>query len=262
MNHPAKYIMHYLDTSTFYTKNIFDYNLMDKYKYNILQKKYQTIYNQPIENDFNFIKLNNPLHMTPVSNNCDLHNPVYNPSNIQVGLISNSSIKFCNNLLLVINKMLYYNQNIYLNIYTYVNNDWLLNNFTKFKDRIKIKSYSNWDYKKEFQNNILFLDTFICNGHSTAMEILSSLRPFISYNNDEKFFGSISSTMIEHIGMSKELCANNPLSYLKLVLYHLQSKENYDKLYNKFIYKLKNSGIIDNKIYARELYNELEKLNN
>jgi hypothetical protein len=111
------------------------------------------------------------------------------------------------------------------------------------------------------QNNILFLDTSICNGHSTAMEILSSYRPYISYKNEDYYFGSISYNMIEHINMESELSANNLIDYIKLALYHLKSKENYDLLFKKFIKNLNESKIIDNKFYATDLYNQIKHLN-
>jgi hypothetical protein len=263
LSHPAKYTLHYLDTPIFYTTQIFDYNLIDKYKYNLLNQIYMKNHKTSIknENNFKFINLNVPYHMTPITNQCEFKNPEYKNERIQIGLISNSSVKICDKIILIINKLLHYNQNIYINIYTFTNQEWLLSNILKYKERIEIKLYDNLNFKYELQNNILFLDTSICNGHSTAMEILSSYRPYISYKNEDYYFGSISYNMIEHINMESELSANNLIDYIKLALYHLKSKENYDLLFKKFIKNLNESKIIDNKFYATDLYNQIKHLN-
>ncbi len=262
LNHPAKKTIHYLEAQNLYTKNVYDYVLYDKFYYNTLQQRYNKIYHKNIDDEFNFIKLNIPINiMLPICNNFNPLNPEYNENNIKIGLICTSSRKFCNKLILIINTIMKCNSNIYFTIYTIVNNEWLLGLLSKYKHRITIKSYDNNNYKNELQNNLLYLDPVIYNNHSTGMEIIGSRRPFVSYLNNEYLFATVSSAIIEHIGMKKELCADNVSDYIKLILYHTQSKERYYQLFNKFI---NNISYLDdlNKIYAKELYTQLNNINN
>lgn len=259
--HPAKYTFHYLDLPTLYSKHIYDYNIIDKYNYKHLQ-----YINSNIDNDFSLLKLEIPFHMTPICNDCTIYRPEYNPEKLHIGLILNEC-KLCNKSIHIINKILSKNDKIYLTIYSFCDRTWLENNFEKYKARIYCKSYDNNNYILELQNNLLYIDTILCSGHSTTMEILASHRPIISFNNKNNYFGLITTNIIQHIDMQDELTANTEEHYVNLVLKHLKSKENYFKLYDKFIGNLEQSKILDNKYYASHLYNKLlnmhsEKINN
>jgi hypothetical protein len=253
--HPAKYTFHYLETPNLYTNHIYDYNIIDKYNYNYLRQL-----NTNIDNEFGIVKLDVPFHMTPVCNDYVISTPKYNENRIMIGLIVNEC-KLCDRAINVISEILKNNKNIYLNIYSYCDKEWLLNNFNKkYHSRIEIKSYDNNDYKKELQENLLFIDLILCSGHSTAMEIFNSKRPIITFKNKTKFFSLVASNIIQHIGMCDELCADTEDKYVKLVLHHLKNEANYMAVYNKFIYKLEKSNILDNNKYAVELYYKLYEL--
>jgi hypothetical protein len=249
--HPAKYTFHYLDAYNIYTKRLYDFNIIDKYSYNYLKNSIPDI-----ENHFGLVKLDVPVHMHPTCNECSIQRPEYNPYQIRVGLILNEC-KLCNNTINIINKILSRNKNIFLTIYTYCDKSWLLNNFKKYHSRIDVKSYDNNNYMNELQNNLLYIDTILYSGHSTSMEILKSNRPLIAFKNKSKYFGLVSSNIIKHIDMCNELCADTLDKYIELVLKHLQKKDDYYKLYDKFVNNLEKSLILDNKKYAEELYKTL-----
>lgn len=254
LEHPAKYTFHYLEVQHIYTKKLFDFNIIDKY-YNMYLSEYQDI-----ENDFGLVKLDVPINMTPVCNICEISRPIYNPEQIRIGLILNEC-KLCNKTINIINKILAKNNKIYLTIYGFCDKIWLFSNFNKkYHSRIELKSYEQNNYMNELQNNLLYIDTFLYSGHSTAMEILKSNRPFIAFKNKTKFFGLVSSNIIRHIDMCDELCSNTEDEYVELVLHHLQNETYYTVLYYKFIYQLQKSNILDNSKYAEELYNKLNEL--
>jgi hypothetical protein len=255
LEHPAFKIINYLELPSIYNNTIYDYNLIDKYAYNIIKSK-----NKNIDNDYNFILLDIPYIMSPYCCNFNNIEPIYNQDKIEIGLISNGNAKICDKIIFIVNQILEKNKNIFLNIYTYCENEWLLKHFFKYKNRIKIKSYNNNNYMNELQENLLYLDTIIYNGHSTAMEIFASKRPLICYKNTSKYFGSISSTMIEYLGLLDELCADNVNDYINIILHHLENKENYYKMYTKFINKINETGFTNNKIYTDNLYEKLNEI--
>ena len=254
LEHPAKYTFHYLEVINIYSKKIYDFNIIDKYMHGYLSEY------QDIENDFGLVKLDSPIHMTPVCNICDISRPIYNPEQIKIGLIL-SECKLCNKTINIINKILAKNNKIYLTIYAFCDKTWLFSNFNKkYHSRIELKSYDNHNYMNELQNNLLYIDTILHSGHSTAMAILKSSRPLFAFKNKSKLFGIYSSTVIQHIDMCDELCADTEDKYVELVLHHLQNETNYMVLYNQFIYQLHKSNILDNSKYAEELYNKLNEL--
>jgi hypothetical protein len=252
--HPAKYTFHYLDTYNIYTKRLYDFNIVDKYSYNYLKK-----YNPDVENEFGLVKLDVPVHMYPTCNECSIQRPKYNSDKIQIGLIINEC-KICDKIINIINKILSKNKNIFLTIYTYCDKTWLLRHFNKYHSRIDVKSYDNNNYMNELQNNLLYIDSVLYNGHSTSMEILKCNRPLIAFKNKSKYFGLVSSNIIKHIDMCNELCADTVDKYIELVLKHLKTKDSYYKLYDKFVANMEKSKILDNKHYAKELYNKLSEL--
>ena len=253
--HPAKYTFHYLDLYNIYTKRLYDFNIIDKYSYNYLKNL-----NPDVENDFGLVKLDVPVHMHPVCNECSIQRPEYNSDKINIGLIVNEC-KLCNNTINIINKILSKNKNIFLTIYTYCDKTWLFSNFNKkYHSRIDVKSYDNNNYMNELNNNLLYIDTILCSSHSTAMEILKCNRPFVAFKNKTKYFGLVSSNIIQHIDMCNELCADTVDKYIELVLKHLQTKDAYYKLYDKFVANMEKSKILDNKNYAKELYDKLSEL--
>ena len=254
--HPSKYTFHYLDPLyNLYTKRLYDYNIIDKYGYNELKA-----FNPEVDNDLGIIKLDVPVIMTSVCNVFEISRPIYNPEQIKIGLILNEC-KLCNKTINIINKILTKNNKIYLTVYAFCDKTWLFSNFNKkYYSRIELKIYDNHNYMNELQNNLLYIDTILCSGHSTAMEIIKSSRPIIAFKNKTKFFGLVASNIIQHIDMCDELCADNEDKYLELVLHHLQNETNYMELYNQFIYQLEKSNILDNSKYAEELYNKLNEL--
>jgi hypothetical protein len=254
LSHPAKYTFHFLDVPTLFTKHIYDYNIIDKYNYQHLYN-----INNNIDIDFGLLKLELPNHCTPICNNFELYRPIYNSTKIQIGLILNEC-KLCPTIINIINKILSKNINIYLTIYAFCDKIWLLNNFKKYTSRIDIKIYDNNNYKNELQNNLLYIDTILCSGHSTTMEIIESRRPIIAFNNNKNYFGLITTNIIRHIGMENELIANNEDDYIKLVLKYLNNEQNYYKLYDNFINNVEKSKITDNNNYAIKFYDKLNEL--
>ena len=127
------------------------------------------------------------------------------------------------------------------------------------ENKLIITTYSN-STNEELKLNLFYLDTFLYNNHTTALEILSAYRPIISYFNKHHYLGSVSYSVIESINMIKELSASNPQSYYNLVMKYINSKKSYYKMFDKFYIKIEKSKILDNKYYAEEFYKKIDAI--
>ena len=261
--HPALKIIHYLDSPNIYNLALYDYNLIDKYVYKILKSKYANI-----DNEFNFILLDVPYidvpytttsHVLQIDDTFKYTTPIYKHDTLNIGLILNQC-KLCYNLVYIINKIFKLNQYVILNVYSFCDKEWFLNHFNKYKHRINIDNYHNKNYILTLEKNLIYIDTIQYNMHSTATEVLNSKRPFISYKNNNSFFGSISSIFINHINMTNDLIADNNNDYIKLLLKHIKTEQSYNSLYNKFIHNLDNSQLLNKNVFTKNLYEKLNEI--
>ena len=169
-------------------------------------------------------------------------------------------MKISKDLILLLKKVLLHD-NILLSIYTYVNKDYIYKilETNDSNNKLVITSYNN-QTNKDLKSNVFYLDTFICNNHSTANEIISCYRPIISYYNKKYYYGQLSYYFIENLNMQKELSADNLDSYYNLVKKYINSEEEYNKMFQKFKDNLVKSKMLDNKQFAKEYYKAINSI--
>ena len=240
---PCKILIRGLDGECFFPDYLVDYNLSNK-----INLKFTKI-----------IKLNNYMPFMKKTNfELTFLKPIYNKSNIKIGLIT-TGMKLSKDLIIVIKNILQ-NDNVLLTIYSFGTKEYLQKILDIFDEKkLIIKTYDN-STNEELKSNLFYLDTFLFNNHSTALEILSAYRPIISYYNKNHYFGSVSYSMIESINMIKELSASNSQSYYNLVMKYINSEESYNKMFEKFCICIKKSKILDNKNYAEEFYKKIDAI--
>ena len=246
---PCNIIINGIDGGFIIPNFLVDYNLMFNQNFMNLQ------------NICNFLKLDKFLPVYKNNENYEivLTNPEYNKDLIKIGLIANP-MKFSGELMNFIKKILEKNKNIKLTVYSYGSKEYLQKSINIYdENKLFVTTYNN-SSNQDLRSNIFYIDTFHYNNHSTLMEILSSYRPFISYTDTEKYFGNVSESIIKSINMKDELNANNPDSYYDLVTKYVNSEEEYTKMFNKFVKNLDESKILDNKIYAQELYSKIKSI--
>jgi hypothetical protein len=238
---PCKILIRGLDGECFFPDYFVDYNLSNK-----INLKFTKI-----------IKLNNYMPiMKKINYKLIFSKPIFNKSKIKIGLIT-TGMKLSKELITVIKNILQKN-NVLLTIYSFGTKEYLQKILDIYdENKLIITTYNN-STNEELKSNLFYLDTFLFNNHSTALEILSAYRPIISYSNKHHYFGSVSYTMIKNINMTKELSASNPQSYYNLVMKYINSKELYNKMFEKFCICIKKSKILDNKYYTKEFYKKID----
>jgi hypothetical protein len=238
---PCKVMIRGLDGECNFPTYFFDYNII----HNI-----STIKNNK---DFKYIILKNFMAI-PKKNKFKITNkkPIYNKKKVKIGIIT-TSLKISKDLILLLKKILQHDQ-ILLSIYTYMNKDYLYSLLeTKDEKKLIITHYNN-QTNKDLKSNVIYLDTFFFNNHSTALEILSSYRPIISYYNKDHYFGTLTYNMIKNLDMVKELSATNVNDYYNLVMKYVNSEKEYNKMFQKFKENVRKSKILDNEQYAKDFY--------
>jgi len=240
---PCKILIRGLDGECFFPDYLVDYNLSNK-----INLKYAKI-----------IRLNNYMPFMKKTNyKLTFSKPIYNKSKIKIGLIT-TGMKLSKDLIIVIKNILQKN-NVLLTIYSFGTKEYLQKILDIYdEDKLIITTYNN-STNEELKSNLFYIDTFLYNNHSTAIEILSAYRPIISYYNKNHYLGSVSYSMIESINMTKELSASNPQSYYNLVMKYINSEESYNKMFEKFCICIEKSKILDNKYYAKEFYKKIDAI--
>lgn len=241
---PCKILINGPDGGWIFPSFLMDYNL--SFKNNIIKNN----------NEYKFIKLKHFLPIPKKTNfKIKYKKPLYS-NKIRIGLIT-TPLKISKDLILLIKKILNNNNNIILTIYGYNLNDYLRKLLNIYdENKLIIKMYDN-STNNELKSNIFYLDTFFFNGCSTAMEIISAYRPIISYYNKDKITGSFSHSVIKNLNMETELSADNVDDYYKLIMKYSKSEKEYYKMFNKFKNNLIKSKMLDNKYYAKCLFDNL-----
>jgi predicted O-linked N-acetylglucosamine transferase (SPINDLY family) len=246
---PCKILINSIDGGFCFPTYFMDYNL----SFNKIIKE---------SNEFKFIQLKNLFPIFYKSKfKFTIVKPKYNNKKIKIGLII-TGLKISKELLLILKKLLENNNNILLTIYSFNLKDYLKNMLNTYdEEKLIITTYDNSNNYK-LKNNLFYLDTFFCNNHSTAGEIISSYRPILTLFNKNKLYGQMTYNIIKNIKMEKELSSDNIDDYYNLVMKYINSESEYYKMYYKFINNIKKYKIIDNKAYAKDLYNKLIKTYN
>ncbi len=242
LNKPCKIMIRGIEGEYMANNNLYDYNMVNKIQYNLLKKKfnnmfylpYYMIYSKKMEKDNNYQKI------------------IFDKNKIKIALIAVDR-KFDIQIYKLIKKVLLI-KNVSLTIFNHCNKEWFLKIFDYPKNLI-VTSYNN-NTNDELKNYILFLDTYLYNNHSTAMEIISAYRPIIGFYNKNRFFGTCTKDIIQYLDMEKELLADNIDDYYNLVYQYITDEKIYYRMYKKFYKNLKNSNILDNEYYANQLYNK------
>tara|TARA_B100000902_G_C27302203_1_gene913481 strand:- start:1029 stop:2522 length:1494 start_codon:yes stop_codon:yes gene_type:complete len=247
---PAPIIISYQEPPVIYPESCYDYNLIDIYLYNSLQK-----YANIDETKFKFINLD--IFILPIPFYSTFNNiirPYYNPNKINIGLITYSP-KISYELVNLVNRIIKI-KNVYITIYGYNSIKWLKVLFPS--EKISIDSYDNTNPVK-LQDNILFIDSINYNNHSTALEILKLKIPFIGFKNIKRYHGLFSESLIKTIDMEDYLLADNINDYVKKVKLCIFNEKVYYKLYDKFVDKLNKSQILSDEYYTEKLTETINK---
>jgi len=241
---PCKILINGPDGGWIFPSFFMDYNL--SFKNNIIKNN----------DEYKFIKLKHFLPIYKKTNfKIKYKKPLYS-NKIRIGLIT-TPLKISKDLILLIKKILNNNNNIILTIYGYNLNDYLRKLLNIYdENKLIIKMYDN-STNNELKYNLFYLDTFIYNGHTTIGEIISAYRPIISYYNKDKIAGSFSYSVIKNLNMETELSADNIDDYYKLIIKYSKSEKEYYKMFNKFKKNLIKSKMLDNKFYAKCLFDNL-----
>lgn len=244
---PCKVIVSGYEGGMVFPKYFIDYNIV--FKNSVLKS----------DENYNFIQLND---IFPVLKKTDFKltykEPIFDPQKVKIGLII-SDLKLSEDLILFIIKLLK-NNNVMLTIYSFVKKEYFQKKCGIYDEsKLLITTYNN-DNNYALKDNLFYLDSFFCNNHSTSKEILGSYRPIISFYNRKHLFGMYSKTLIVKLNMMKELCRDNVSDYYDLVIKYVNSEKEYYKMYKKFVDNLNESGLINNKIYAKQFYKAIDNI--
>lgn len=244
---PCKIMIRGLDGECNFPTYFFDYNII----HNISTIKKNK--------DFKYIILKNFMAI-PKKIKFKITNkkPIYNKKKVRIGIIT-TSLKISKDLILLLKRILQ-NDNVLLSIYTYINKDYLYSLLEIMDEKKVIITNYNNETNKDLKSNVIYLDTFFFNNHSTALEILSAYRPIISYYNKDHYFGTLTYNMIKNLDMIKELSANNVNDYYNLVMKYVNSEKDYNKMFQKFKENVKKSKILDNEQYAKDFYKAINSI--
>lgn len=246
---PAAIMVSFQEPPVIYPKTCYDYNLIDKNLYNVLKK-----FNID-EDKFNFITLkkNFILPIPLYSSFNKISEPQFDETSIKIGIIMYPP-KINYEVIDLINSIIKINKNIIVTIYGYMQEEWIKMIFPS--DQIRHDKYDNSNPVKLLEN-ILFLDPMFINSHSTALEIIKIKRPIIGYVNKDKYLGNFTQSLMKSLNMEKYFLADNLNDYIKLVKLYVYSKELYLKMYSKFIKKLNESSILEEKYYINDFIDNL-----
>ena len=244
---PCKVIVSGYEGGMVFPKYFIDYNII--FKNSILKD----------DDTYRFIQLND---IFPVLKKTDFKltykKPIFDPKKVKIGLII-SDYKLSKDLILFIIKLLK-NNNILLTIYSFVKKEYFQKLLGIYdEDKLLITTYNN-DNNYTLKDNLFYLDSFLYNNSATAKEILGAYRPIISFYNKNHLFGMYSKTLIVKLNMVKELCRDNVNDYYDLVMKYINSEKEYYKMYKKFVHNLSESGLINNKIYAKQFYKAIDNI--
>ena len=248
---PAPIMISYLEPSVIYPKYFYDFNLLDENIYEILKPNLD-------EEKFKIAILKNTF-IFPIpyySNFKDITRPIYNKNEIRIGIILHGA-KLCYKTVQLIKEIISINSKIKLTIYGYFNDKWIKTLFDN--NQIAHDKYDNKNPIK-LLSNILYIDTIMCNNHSTALELLKLKRPIIGFNYNKRYHGIFSQSIIKNINMEKYLLTDNIKKYKELVKIYISNENTYNKLYNLFIQNLERSNILSNEYYTKQLVNCLNNV--
>lgn len=241
---PAPIMISYLEPSVIYPNYFYDFNLLDENIYEILKPNLD-------EEKYKIATLKNTF-IFPIpyySNFNSITKPLYNKNEIRIGIILHGA-KLCHKTVILIKEIVSISPKIKLTIYGYFDDKWL--NILFDTDQIVHDKYDNKNPTK-LLSNILYIDTIMCNNHSTALELLKLKRPIIGFNYNKRYHGIFSQSIIKNINMEKYLLADNIRRYKELVKIYVSDENTYNQLYNLFIKNLEKSNILSYEHYTMQL---------
>lgn len=107
------------------------------------------------------------------------------------------------------------------------------------------------DHLARYRMADLFLDTFPCNAHSTASDVLRAGLPIVTCRG-KAFAGRVASGLLETTGMP-ELITTTLADYEQLALKLATDKKALDKIRKKLKKNLKNTPLYDTSLYCHNL---------
>jgi len=107
------------------------------------------------------------------------------------------------------------------------------------------------DHLARYRMADLFLDTFPCNAHSTASDVLRAGLPIVTCRG-KAFAGRVAAGLLEIVGLP-ELITETPASYEKLALKLATDIKSLKRIRKKLSAKLESSPLYDTALYCRNL---------
>ena len=107
------------------------------------------------------------------------------------------------------------------------------------------------DHLARYRMADLFLDTFPCNAHSTASDVLRAGLPIVTCCG-KAFAGRVAAGLLNVVGLP-ELITETPADYEQLALKLASDKKALDKIRKKLGKNLTNTPLFDTELYCRNL---------